>query len=163
MGFGKIETVLGGKQIQLDVDQEPTIQDLSDDMDRVAAQIAFWGELWGAAEGERVMADARYRAWAAQLAMKLQKMDGMSEWKVKARIEADPGFIKCKEAIAKTTRDATVMRAVFDAFKSKASMLQSKGARARAELEATGMATRSVEKEATRQERVNKLKNKNQG
>ena len=144
MGFGVIEVVIEGDKRQLDVDAELGITNIDRDMDRVAAQMAFWGELQSQAEEQKVMADTNYRLWRAGFGEAILSRDPkMAEWKVKQKIEASPKFRTYKEGIAKAARNSTVLRAIFLAFQSKASMLQSRGARARAEMEATGMTTKA--------------------
>jgi hypothetical protein len=62
--------------------------------------------------------------------------------------------------------NTTMSKAIYESFRTKASILQSKGAMARAELDATGMTTkrteakaeRSVESEAERAVRVSAMK-----
>jgi CRISPR/Cas system CMR-associated protein Cmr5 small subunit len=147
MKFGKIEVLVDGEMQLLDVDSELCIVDIDSDMDRVAAQMAFWGELQGQAESQKVMADTNYRLWKAQIGETiLSKESKMAEWKVKQKIEASGKFGTYKEKIAKAVRNTVVLRAIFLAFQSKASMLQSRGARARAEMEATGMSTKSAKR-----------------
>lgn len=141
--YGIISVDVDGEQVSMDVDEELRIGDIDYDMGRVAAQMAFWGELWGQAESQRVEADSDYRFWRAQLGESILNKDPkIPEWKAKQKIEASPKFQRYKDGIAKAARNATMLRAVFLSFQTKASMLQSKGARARAEMEATGMATK---------------------
>lgn len=143
MSFGEVSIEVDGQPVVINVDAEMEIGDLSTDMNRVAAQMAYWGAVWAAAEGELKSADAWYRAWRAKNGAAMIEADGkMSEWKVRQALEADPKFMTIKKSLAAATRNATLTRAIYEAFRTKANMLQSKGAMARAELEATGMSTR---------------------
>lgn len=146
MSFGTYTVTLDdGSQVTLDIDQELTIGDISSDMDKAAAQIAFWGKMWGEAERQRIITDAAYRHWGASGRKRVLAADPkMPEWKAKDLIEADANFVKHKAVMAQSMMDATVLRSIVDAFRAKASMLQSKGAMMRAELDATGMTTRAT-------------------
>jgi len=136
-----------GEIVKLD-DSELTITDIDKDMNEAASLMSYWGKLWGIAEGEKELADARYRAWRAEFGKQMLEADPkLAEWKVKQAVEASSKFMKHKEAIATTTRNATVLKARFESFKARASLLQSKGAMLRAEFESTGMNTRSKARE----------------
>jgi len=56
-----------------------------------------------------------------------------AEWKVKQAIEADPTFLKLKGKLALAKRNTIMLRAHYEAFRTKASILQSKGAQQRKE------------------------------
>lgn len=120
----------------------PIGADLSEDMDRVAAQLAYWGAIAAEAKGELTKVDAWYRRFCAQYAaQKLAQDPKMSEWKVKAAVEASDGFLQHKEAIALAEKNLAVAEAMMRAFDKKANQLQSRGAKTRAELGAQGMTT----------------------
>lgn len=143
--FDKIEVVVDGEKVLVDIASELEIVDISTEMSQVAAKMSWWGNVWGAAEEEAERVDSHYRHWRAQMGQKIMGADPKTaEWKVKQEIEADPAFIKFKEAHAKALGNVTRVRGVFEAFKAKANQLQSKGAREREELGATGMVTRSA-------------------
>jgi len=143
MSFGEVNIEVDGQSVAINVDVELQVGDLSKDMDQVAAKMAYWGAVWAAAEAEMKSADAWYRAWRAKTGAAMIEADGkMSEWKVRQALEADPRFMTIKKSLAAATRNVTLTRAIYEAFRTKANMLQSKGAMARAELEATGMSTR---------------------
>lgn len=138
-----ITITIHDREITIDVDEDLRIHDLDSDMDQAAAQIAYWGALWAEAEAEQQELDGAYRSWRAQVGRMILEADGKaSEWKVKQEIEADEKFLQFKTAEAACVRNVTLLRAIYEASKSKASLLQSKGAMRRAELEATGMHTR---------------------
>jgi len=142
MSFNKIDITVNGEKLAMDLNETLEIGDISEDMKKVAAQMGFWGSVWAAAEGEMERCDAFYRKWRAETTKKLMAAnDKMAEWKLKQEVEADPKFIQYKEAIAKSITNATLARSVFEAFKIKSNVLQSKGARERAELDSTGMTT----------------------
>jgi hypothetical protein len=132
-----------GEEVVID-HEEGTVADLDLDMDNVASQMSYYGDLWSQAEEEAIQADAHYRAWRAEYGEKLLNSDPkLAEWKVKQKVEASPKFLAIKERLAKAKRNVTILRAHFDALNKKASILQSKGAMRRAELDATSMHTRS--------------------
>ncbi len=142
--FSKLEISVSGTKVTVD-SSELTIVEISEAMDTVAARMAYWGSVYAEAEAELERADHSYRNWRANHAkLVAQRSDKPPEWKVTAEIEAEPLFLKFKEGIARGTRNVTLLKAIYEAFKVKASLLQSKGAILRAELEATGMHTKTT-------------------
>lgn len=141
--FAKVTILVDGVKVEIDTDASGLpIVDLSQDMDRVASQMAWWGSVLGAAEQEKITCDAAYRRWRGQRTQELLGKDPkMAEWKLRAAIDADPKFIQYKQAIAAAERHVVLVQKVFAAFDKKANLLQSKGAMARAQLDATGMST----------------------
>ncbi len=115
---------------------------LSDEMDRVSAQLAYWGSIAAEAKAELTQVDAWYRRFRAQHTAEVLASDPKaSEWKVRNRIEATDTFIKHKQAIALAEKNLGLAEAMVRAFDKKANQLQSKGARVRSELNAQGMTT----------------------
>jgi len=150
-----------GKKVKINLAAETVIADLDLDMDRIASQMAWIAALWAEAEGEKIRVDAAYRAWRAEFAAKVMKREPkIAEWKVKSRVEAAPTFRKMKEGIALATRNATVLRALHRSLETKASMLQSKGANLRAELNMTNLNIRGKEALESRQEKEGAQKTK---
>lgn len=120
----------------------PIGADLSSEMDRVAAQLAYWGSVAADAQAELTQADAWYRRFRAETARDALARDPKaSEWKVKNVIEGADGFIKYKDAIALAEKNLALCEAMVRAFDKKANQLQSRGAKVRSELGATGMTT----------------------
>lgn len=157
-GKGKVEVVVMGETVLIDHD-DATIKDIDQDMDRVAAQMSRIAELWAAAEEEEISADAHYRAWrATQGEGLLQRDEKLAEWKVRQKIEASPKFTAIKDRLAKAARNVTVLKGHFESLKVKASLLQSKGAMRRAELDSTGMSTKLTAAEVERDVRKEKAK-----
>ncbi len=143
--FGQIDIKVAGIPVTFDVDEKLAIYDVDSEMDTVSADIAFWGDVWSSAQEEATNADAHYRAWRAALTKQLLDEDPkLAEWKVKANIEAHPAFLKWKAAIAQAERNVILARAMVEAFDGKRATLQSKGAKLRAEMEATGLSTPAV-------------------
>jgi hypothetical protein len=148
MSYGVIEMEVDGKPVEINLDEQMVIHDISSEMDQVAAQMSYWGEVWANAEAEAELADSYYRKWRAETGQKiLAANDKAAEWKVRQDIEADPQFYKLKSAIAKSTHNTTMAKVIYESFKVKASILQSKGAMMRAELDSTGMTTKFTPKE----------------
>ena len=144
MAFAQRTITVMGQAV--DVNVGPTgdlpIADLTPDMDKVAAQMAWWAVVQAAAEREKIQTDARYRSWRAAMTNKiLEEQKGLAEHKVKALIEADLKFLEFKEAIAIAEENAIIARGQFLAFDKKGAMLQSRGAMARRELARQGMTT----------------------
>lgn len=131
-----------GVDVDLDIDSELTISDVGGNMSMIAAQISYWGRLWAAAEREKEQAESSYRYWRAQRGKEI--LDGqpkLPEWRVRQEVEATRKFLKYKYAISEAIRNVVALKATYESFKVKASMLQSKGAMMRSELDATGMVT----------------------
>jgi hypothetical protein len=146
-----------GADVLLD-ESECEIKNIGAEMDKVAAQQSYWGKLWGISEGEKESIDATYRHWRAKLTKQLLEVEPKApEWKTKAEIEANPEFISYKKAVALSIRNTIVLKTHCESFKTKASMLQSKGANMRAELEGTGMTTRRKADDAP-DDRVSRMK-----
>lgn len=140
----KVEMTINGEAIKVDVDDVLEISDLDSDMSTVAAQMGYWASLNASAERERVQADSFYRQWRAESGKRLIEKDPkLAEWKVRQEIEAADAFKKLKNALAEAVRNTTITRGIYEALRTKASMLQSRGAMMRAELDATGMKTLS--------------------
>lgn len=120
----------------------PISADLSTDMDRVAAQLAYWGSVTSEAQAELTKVDAWYRRYRATTSREIMQKDPkLPEWKVKLAVEASDGFIKHKEAIALAERNFALCEAMVRGFDKKANQLQSRGAKQRSELGAQGMTT----------------------
>jgi len=142
MDFGKRSITVNGIEVELDVNVDLPIADVSNDMDRVASQMAWWGSVWASAEREAAEVDAHYRRWRAmKLKQVLSKDPKLAEWKVKAEVESDAKFLEFKTAAATADENITLARAMFASAGKKANQLQSKGAMQRSELAATGMTT----------------------
>lgn len=140
--FKNRSIIVSGTTVVVDTETDLEVSfDLGGDMSKVASHMAWWGSVWAEAEAERVRVDAAYRQWRAQKVAKVDPKGNLAEWRVKAAIEADPEFIKHKNAIARTEGNVTAARSQHDSFGKKANTLQSKGAMARREQDATGMTT----------------------
>jgi len=162
MSFSQVELVVNGDKVQVDLEEILSIQDISRDMDQVASQMSYWGAVWAAADEESQRADAHYRKWRAETGQRiLSANEKTAEWKVKQDIESDETFLKLKSSLAQAAHNVTLAKAIFEAFKIKANMLQSKGAMARAELDSTGMATKvEAPKRSSGEDEERKLREK---
>lgn len=121
----------------------PIGENISDEMDRVSAQLAYWGAVLAEAKKEQIKVDTWYRRYRAQMTvMILDKGGSITEWKVKARIEASDGFVKHKDAIAQAQKHVSLLEGIVKAFDKKGNQLQSKGARMRQEISKQGMTTK---------------------
>lgn len=136
MGFGSIEMKVDGSPVSIDFGEEMEVGDITEDMIKVPAQLAYWGAVWAAAESEQMRADAAYRQWRADQGQMLLEADSkMAEWKVKQAVEQMDMFTKLKGALAAAKHNSIAAKGICEAFKVKAHILQSKGAMARAELD----------------------------
>lgn len=147
-----IEMMVNGKMVDVDWEELLTITNISADMDKVAAQMSFWASLHAEAEVEKIKVDTYYRNWRAKAGQRLLESDPkLAEWKVRQAIESQNKFGVLKEAIAKASHNTTVTRGIYESLRTKANMLQSKGAMMRAELDATGMSTPTSAKSTSSQ------------
>ena len=146
-----IELVVDGDKHEIDTEELLVIEDVSTDMSRVAAEMAYYSAIHAAAEEERVQMDTYYRKWRAVKGQDILNKDAkLAEWKVRQIIESDPKFDQLKAAMALSVHNTTLTRGIYEALKTKAQMLQSKGAMLRAELDSTGMSTPSESPRAKR-------------
>lgn len=144
--FARRTMTVNGHEVVLDIDMDLQIGALSGDMDKVAAQMGFWGSVWAAAIREHEDADAHYRHWRArQVNAILESEPKLAEYKVNARINAMDGFLKLKSAQALASEHVAMARTMFDSLDKKSNQLQSKGAMSRSEIDATGMHTKGTQ------------------
>lgn len=167
--MSSITLTVDGKPVTVDLAVELQIGVIGTDMQSVAAQMAYWGSVWASAESERIRVEAYYRQWSAlkRTAM-VSANPKLAEWRVHQEIQALPEYLKMYGAQAEAAKNAILAKSVFEAYRVKANMLQSKGAMLRAELDSTGMNTpskvgtgRAVDKDiadGSRQEMINKMK-----
>lgn len=152
MAFDNITMKVDGQPVSIDFEEELEVGDISEDMSKVAAQLAYWGAVWAAAESEAQRADAAYRQWRGdQSNMILDSDSKLAEWKVRAKIEEMDTFVSLKAAIAQAASNVVTAKSIFEAFKVKAHVLQSKGAMLRAEMDPTG--TRTMERPSAKPKR----------
>ena len=79
--------------------------------------IAEWRKLHGEAQAIVQLVEAEYRAWRAHATGEILHRDGkIAEWKMKAQLEADPTFIKYKEAGAAALKNEAAVRGMLDAY-----------------------------------------------
>jgi hypothetical protein len=133
---------IGKEVVEIDLEEETAIGDIDKDMDQVAAQMAYYGELLGAAKRESSELDAAYRVFRATIAnAMLTKDKSIAEWKVKAAIESQDKFLTFKKAQAACEYNVEVLGNLLKALSEKSPNLRSKGARLRDEANCTGMTT----------------------
>lgn len=157
--FGTVNLKVNGRDVQADIEAELMVGELNSAMDEVAAKMAYWGALWGEAEAEQERVDAQYRFWRASFGRQLREADPKAaEWKITQEVEGNPKFTRYKDAVASAQRNVTVLKVVYESFRTKASILQSKGAMLRAELEATGMATKKHDEQEQGKARAEKVR-----
>lgn len=116
--------------------------DLSEEMDRVSAQLGYWAAVHADAKAEAIKVDAHYRRFRAlSEAAILDSSPSIAANKIKAKIDGLDGFIQHKDAIAAAEKNVSLTSGMVQAFDKKANALQSLGAKARAEMGAQGMTT----------------------
>jgi hypothetical protein len=151
-----------GSDISLDIEADTSMLDLSDDMDSIAATIAWYGTVLAAAQGFAETLELNAKIWRAQFLDTLLAGDAkVAEWKAKAAAEAHPLYRKHHEATIAAWQVVTRLEHACRALQVKADILRSKGANIRAEMSATGMnvtvprettkSTRGPDREAVRQ------------
>ena len=134
-----VEVLILGSRAEL-----PIGVDLDEEMDRVSAQLGYWGSVLAAAKKEQIKVDASYRRFRAIANEEILKKDPkLAEWKVKAKIEALDGFSQYKDAIAQAEENVELCAAMVRAFDKKANVLQSKGAHVRDVIKSQGKYTAS--------------------
>jgi len=134
-------TVLGDS-VEFDIRDGFPITDISDDMSKVASQMAWWGAVHAAAEREKIEVDAHYRAWRARETENFLKQDSkLSVDKLRAKVEALPEFLRFKKALAQAEENVILARSAFEALSKKGNMLQSRGAMEREERGKIGIRT----------------------
>lgn len=160
-----ISLQVDGAQVTIDTDAELEIGELGEDMNAVAAQMAFWGNIWASAEAERIKTEAYYRSWSANKKMAITNANPkLAEWRVSQEIQAMPEYMKLYSAQAEATKNSILAKSIFDSYRTKASMLQSRGAMMRAELDSTGINTpaqvseRSANQKEKEREMIAKMK-----
>lgn len=149
---------IGKEEFLVDTESESAIHDIDQDMDTVSARIAYYGELLAASAAEAIRCDAAYRNWRAGEAVRALTADPkVSEWKVRAEIEATENFKTYKAAEAACEYNQVALKNLIRALEEKSPNLRSKGARLRAELDSTDMNTKSAEQTARNVEELRRL------
>jgi hypothetical protein len=132
--FGKSEIRVAGQVVKVDV-TDLKIGNVDSDMAQVSAQMAWFGAVYAAAKEQEIVLDSNYRHWRANKAAAILKSeDKLAEWKVKNLIEGDKTFLELKALIAAAAKDTEAAKVMYESFRVKASLLQSKGANMRAEI-----------------------------
>jgi hypothetical protein len=123
-----ITLVVDGEDQTIDLDEVMVIVDPDEDRRKVAADIAWWGELWARAVEAAEIADAEYRHWSGASMNAAVSTDGKApaEWKVKATVEGSDEFLTMKKRIAAACGNVTRTKAVFEAYCHKAELLRQK-------------------------------------
>ncbi|KKN12966.1 hypothetical protein LCGC14_1011190 [marine sediment metagenome] len=141
--YGTREFTVDGELVVCDLDNDFLIDDIDDGMAKAPGRIAFFGQAYAASIEEEARVTAHYRHWKAKLGQAITEDDPkLAQTKVTQRIEATPDFLTHKEAQARALRNVESLRLIVEAFKAQASLLQSKGANARAALQVEGLSTK---------------------
>jgi hypothetical protein len=135
---------LEGQNLTINTREICLIKDVSSDMEKVSAELAFYGRLTGAAEKSRDRIDAAYRNWKSNQMIAIIGQDPkLAEWKVKAMVEAKDEFAEFKAKHAEMSGVVTSLYWLCRALSHKAEILRSLGATMRSEAETTGAVTRT--------------------
>lgn len=150
--FARQKITVQGQEVEVLImgpgSEVPIGRNLSEEMDRVSALIAYWGSVLSEAIAEKKEVDAWYRGFRANMTNEILSSDPKAPtWKVVAKIEASKGFLQHKRAIATSERNVVLCESMVRAFEKKSNQLQSKGAKMRTELHAQGMTTPNDEPE----------------
>lgn len=140
-----LELTIDGNLVTLDVQADTSMsEDLTDDMDRIAPLIAWYGRCLAAAEHRASSLDTNYRVWRATVASTALSRDPkLAEHKIKVMTESAPHFLAHKQKIEEAEEAVTRLQNAVAALRVKADILRSRGAIARAEFGATGMYAKS--------------------
>lgn len=116
---------IDGVEQEIDLAEILTINKPEVERFEVSVHLAYWGAIFGAKLEEEELADANYRHWHGETIKTLLKTEekAPAEWKVKAVVEASPGFLAAKQEIARSKRDVATAKAIFDAYSRKADIL----------------------------------------
>lgn len=117
-----VSITLNGHDEEFDLGEIMSISNPEADRETVAAQMAWWGAIWGQAVETEQLADAAYRSWRARTTDKVAA-NGTAEWKSKNIVEGMPEFVTHKEQIAAAARNAATARAIYEAYGKKAELL----------------------------------------
>jgi hypothetical protein len=110
-----VEVKIGERAYTLTPDR---LRDLADDM--LLEELLLVGDLLAEAESRVVLVDAEYRTFrGVAVKAELDKDPKISEWKIKARIEASSEFRKFKQGIAKAIREVHVLRETLATLRLK--------------------------------------------
>ncbi len=152
-----------GNVVHVKTDELALSDDTSKDMAQTPALIAYWGSVKGAAIREEISVDGRYRQWLASQRLKVLEETTKPDKKgvagkkpnddtLKAMIEADPQFVKWKDAIGQAADHVAIASVMIIALEKRANVAQSTGATKRVELDKLG-ATTPVEPKAAKGKR----------
>ena len=112
------EVALG--PIFLDPDGLRIVGDLDEEAADVCSVMGLAAELLGDVETDLEDSIAQYRHWAGGIARtEIEQNPKCAEWKTRAAIESDAGFLQHKRAIAKLEGDKTFLKNFIDAARSK--------------------------------------------
>jgi hypothetical protein len=125
--------------------------DTSKDMTKTPGLIAYWSAVHAAAIQEEMQVEARYRKWRAEMELKIvgegkpgkkgAEVKKPSLDDIKRAVEADPTFLKFKDAQAEAAHNVALAKGEVLAFDKRSNLLQSTGATKRTELEKLGVTT----------------------
>jgi hypothetical protein len=117
-----VSITVNGEDEEIDLAEILGISSAESEREQVAAQMAWWGAIWGQAIETEQLADAAYRTWRAEQTARFAD-GGLAEWKCKSAVEAMPEFRTHKEQIAAAARNATAAKAIYEAFGKKSELL----------------------------------------
>jgi hypothetical protein len=133
---------LDGLDIELDIEADLAMGDLSEDMDAIAGQIAWYGRVLAGAR--RVLDNATDNGKivvARVMEDRFARNPKEGVEKAKTAAEAHEDYAKTRKSIAAARELVGRLDAAYTALQVKADILRSKGALARSELNATEMTT----------------------
>jgi hypothetical protein len=93
---------------------------LQTDLEDIPAKLPWWYHILAEAQYEAEQVQIHYRRWFGQFATNILKKDPkISEWKIKAKSQAEPDFWSYKEAMAQAHRNVTMVNGVIEGLKAK--------------------------------------------
>lgn len=140
--FAKRTILVLGQKVELVTESGFPITDISTDLDRVAAQMAWWASVWAAAERQEIEAEATYRQWKSMAMLNALNVNPKdAEWKIKLHVEGSEMFLRHQKEKALAKEACVLAKGAFEAFSKKANSLQSRGASERGIMERQGLTT----------------------
>lgn len=156
---GEIVILIENKVIKINTGTVLSSPSIDEGMIDISSKIAWYGELLGAAEKEKIRADSEYRHWYAKQLQEIQtKEEKVSEWKAKSKVEAMKEFIAFKTAIGAAEYNVSSLRVLVRALEEESSNLRSRGANLRAEMNTVDMTTKTRESIDERYRELKELK-----
>lgn len=124
--MSRIVTVhVDGEEKHLNLDDILIIRDQQAERETVAADIAYWGAMFGGATSQLKLAEAASTKWMGQqLSESLRSDEKVAEWKARSFAHGSPEYVAMKEAEGNAEGNCLALQAVYEAYKQKGRILE---------------------------------------